>query len=65
MTTNRMIKPMTGAMRRALGALDKLSLKDLQSCDDDALRQLKALAEHWGSFAGKALSDPRAAIGGV
>jgi hypothetical protein len=48
---------MTGTVRRALGALERVSLKDLRSCDDDALRQLKALAEHWGLLAGKALAD--------
>jgi hypothetical protein len=54
---------MTGTVQRALGAVERVSLKDLRSCDDDALRQLKALAEHWGSLTGKALSDRRAATG--
>ena len=44
---------MTSGMQRAIGVLDTLSLTDLKSADDAALRQFRELAENWAALAGK------------
>ena len=47
---------MTSQMQRAIDALDTLSLTDLKSADDAALRKFKELAHHWHWLAKGALA---------
>jgi len=48
---------MTSRMQRAIAALDMLSLTDLQSADDAALRKFRELTHHWHELAKEQLAD--------
>jgi hypothetical protein len=48
---------MTTAMKRAIEVLDTLSLADLKTADDAALREFWQLALNWADLARKTLVD--------